>query len=403
MTTIAPRLRPFRARLWIRRAIELGALGLAVGLAAATAVVVGARLTGLPASSYALLLPAAGLAIAFAAALLRPPTTWDAAAAADELGLAERVTSALHAAHVAHPAATLIEVQALDRLRLVDPAGVRVRPAARRLQPVVLAAAALALAVLVPLPGLGGRAAQAADRAAIDEARASIEEVAAQIEPIAPEPAVRRIAAELDTLDKALTESKDLESAAQAIERAQERIASLARGEDFAARRTLDALASAWAGDPRLGGLAQALRERNAEAIRAAIDAIAAELADLDDAGRRDLQLDLQAAANLARDVPDLAGALRGAAVAAAADNDQPPHPNPLPLARGRGERERGGLGAGLAAALSEAAGAAGSLGATEAALAGLGQARAGLGAAGALAAAAGGAGGHAEIGRAHV
>src|SRR5262249_27852617 len=75
-----------------------------------------------------------------------------------------------------------------------------------------------------------------------------------------------------------------------------------------------EGLASAWAGQPDLAGVAQALRSEDPQAVERAVADLAARADQMTDERRQQLQIALQAGANAARDLPDVAAPLRRAA-----------------------------------------------------------------------------------------
>jgi hypothetical protein len=366
-------LRPFRLRLTLRRSLEIVVVTVAIALALAALIVGASRITGFAAGPFLLAEVVAAAFLLVALAYWRRPKTWQAALEVDSLGLAERATSAIHATQVDHPAATLVTMQALAALNALDPASVRLRPTKRQLLVLGLATLAFGFALIGPLPRSRESALRAAQRTAVAEARSSVDSVTAEVEAIAPAPVVRPVTEELSKLERTLSRSTDVAEAGEEIERAQERIASLAGNEQFAADRTLDELAAAWEPSPQLKELAGALQRRNAESIRSALQKVDADLASATQADRRALQLQLQVGANLARDLPQLAGALRDRA---AASQNQ--------TGANQGSSNQ------IASALAAAASASQTLNAAQTALSGLSQARSAMIANAAVAAAGG-------------
>jgi hypothetical protein len=317
------RLRPLRARLRLRRALDLASRALLVALVFDSLLLLAGQTAGVDVVAFLVAAPAAALGAAMVFALRSMPGTWSAAAAADHLGLQEQATSALYGIAARHPAAGCIESRALARLDQVNHRSLPMFPERRRLGLLLVASAGLAAAAILPLPGSEESAARAAERAAIAEAREAVKELSEEVEATAPDPVRDAIAGELEDLDEALGRSDDAEAAAQAIEQAQERIASFAGNDQYAARRTLDALATSWAGDPLLGELASTLHERDSEGIAEALEGLEAGLPGLNEAQQAQLELALQTGANLARDLPALAAALREAAVSVGESGEQ--------------------------------------------------------------------------------
>lgn len=370
LETLEHRLRSYRRRLRLRRVLELSAFALATTLLLATLIILADRIVGFRARPFLLLAP---VAAAFGAALAAPwrwPGNGQAARAVDALGLAERAASALHAFNVDHPAASLIAGQAIAGFESIQPAAVRILPGRGLARFIGAAALALGVASFTPIPWLGSHAVRAARQAAIQDARAAVAALAAEIEAIAPDTSIRSIAEQLRTLDRTLSRTDDPERAAQAIERTQQRMASLATSEHFAAERTVDALADIWEGDPQLGSVSRALKQRDAAGVQGALKNLDSIAGQLGQQQRRDLELQLQTGANIARDLPAAARALRDRAAAMSPDD---------PAASDSAQ-------AALAAAVAGATAAARTLAATQTALGALGQARAALGSSPALA-----------------
>ena len=376
-------LRPLARRVRVRWLLDRARLGLLLALAGAALLAVGGRLSGRPEwATVALSWGVLSLGGAVVAGLPRFPDVWAVARAADALGLAERVSSALYAERSGHPASRILVAQAGAELAGLDPAAYALIPRPRRWRGVPALALLLVAAAFAPLPALGDASQRAADARAVAEARRSVEALAAALaEPTEPEPLLQTTAEELAALDEQLARAADAAAAARALEEAQEQLAAAASAEDYAWRRATDSLASTWAERSDLGALARALAEHDAEAVEKALADLAAGLEGMEAGERDNLQLGLQAGANAARDVPALSGALRQAAsrlaaAAAEGENDS--------------AAEAADALADLAPALSRGAARAGALQAVENAVAGLGQSRAALGPATGSAAAAG-------------
>ena len=356
------RLRPARGRLRLRRTLDYALRALLGALVLDVLLLLGPwqMLATWPALVAIALL---SVLAAFALAAWRGPTTWEAARAVDGLGLAEQVASALHAARVEHATSSLIAQRALAGLDAVDVRVLPIMPSKDRLRLVAGAAVLVLAAAALPLPNLRESPENAAERAAINETREAVEELAAEVEAIAPASVRDELEKELSQLDEALAKTQSRQQAAEALERAQDRIASMVSSQQYTANRTLSALANAWSADPQLGELSRALRERDPEAIAAALETLAKRLPAADTAERQRLELALQAAANLAQDLPALASELRETATALR--NDEGPAAT-----------------AGLSSALGAAASDAQALASTQATLGALGNARASMGAA---------------------
>lgn len=370
-------LRPVAARVRLRHLLHWLGAGLLIGLLGGAAIALAGRAFGQP---DPILGPLLWLAVsacgALAAALCRLPGPLAAARAADALGLAERVTSALHANAIGHPAASLLTTEAVGALATANPAGIGVWPRGRRWLALPVAVAALLAALLAPLPGLGDATRRAAEARAVADARQAVEAVEATLPPAAPQPIARATAEELRALERELNEARTAAEAARALERSQERLAGLPNAEDYAAKRALDALASTWSGRSDLGALAAALSRYDS----AAVERAAAELADraegMTPEQRQSLQRALQSGANAARDVPALAQSLRQAASAAGSRSASKDGEG---TASAEGAASAGSAMAGAASALAQSAAQASGLRAAQSALSSLGQARAGL------------------------
>jgi len=383
-STLVIRLRPLARRVRLRHMLERARGGLLLALAGAVLLAVVGRLLGRPEWPLGVSLwGALALGGVLGLALARLPGIWAAARAADALGLAERVTSALYAEQSGQPAAPLLVAQADAALAGLHPSAYALVPRPRRWRPVALLCLLLAAATVAPLPALGDAGRQAAEAGAVAGARRSVEALqAALAEPAQPEPLTQTTAEELRALEERLARADDAAEAARALEEAQERLAATADAEDYAWRRAVESLAGAWAGQPDLDALAQALAAQDPAAVEKAMAELAARSTEMEAAEREALQLGLQTGANAARDVPALAGALRQAAsqVGAAAGS----------AADGQGGADAQRALADLAPQLAQGAARAGGLQAVQRAIAGLGQSRAALGAAGAGAAASG-------------
>ena len=365
---------------WLRPALLRACLG-------STLAALGGKLLGQPEWAA---VAAAWSALAVAAhalpALRRWPGTWETARAADALGLAERVTSALYAARVSHPATPMLAAQARRALADLDPSAYPVLPRPRPWLATLAGLGALALAALAPVPALTPGQDRAAEARAVATARAAVQAVQADLQPVPTvEPLARAAAEELEALDRQLAEARSVAEASRALEEAQERLATLAGAEEFAWRRAVERLVAAWSTQPGLGGLADALAARDPQAVQRALEQLAARAEAMSPEERRGLQLGLQAGANAARDAAELASALRQAADRLGADAEGPADEGDDAAEARRAIEE-------LAAPLSRGAARAAGLQAVQGAIARLGEARAGLSSAdGAAGAAAGG------------
>ncbi|MFO7173602.1 MAG: hypothetical protein DIU70_011680, partial [Bacillota bacterium] len=259
----------------------------------------------------------AGFAGAAAVWLRRPPGPGEVALAVDGLGLEERVTSAWYALVSRHPAAPLLEREALEALARLDPRDYPVVPSWRRWRGVGILAAALLVLPLLPNPAAERAQARARELEAVARARAEVAALAARWEGALPPEAVplsESVRARLDELLRELNRAEGAAEAAAAVAAAREELARLPSPEDVARAQTLSRLAQAWASQPRLAAVARALAARDPAGVRAAVAELAREAAAAPAEERQELALALQAAANESRGVPDLAAAFREAA-----------------------------------------------------------------------------------------
>lgn len=370
--------RRVRAR-WLLDRIRLGLL---CGLGGGAVLSLVTRLLGYP--SWPLLVAGSlglALAIAVALALLRWPGSWEAARVADGLGLEERVATAIYAAETGFPAAPLLNDEALRALAGLDPSAYPLLPDPRSWRRPLVAGLLLALVVLLPIPALGDGGRQAVEAQTVAAGRKSVQELQAGLpqSPV-PEPLARAAAAEMERLEEALAQARSAAEASRAVEEAQERVAALGGPQDYAWHRAVERLAEAWNSEPDLGALARALESRDPQAVERALAELSDRLGEMSVEQRGQLGLALQAGANAARDVPDLAGELRQAAqqLAAGTDGD------------GGTDQAAGTLDA-LAPLMAQGAARSGSLQAAQQVVAGLGRVRAELGAPAGSAMAAGG------------
>ncbi|MHB1416171.1 MAG: hypothetical protein ACYC1C_13060 [Chloroflexota bacterium] len=315
-TALAPALRPLRRRVRLRWFLERARRGLLWGLPPASLGLVAAKVLARDdLLAPLLLLLAAGVAVYVAAGLRRLPGTWAAAAAADGLGLAEQVTSALHAERTAHRAAPLLVERAARAMAGLEPSDYHLVPRPRRWRVVGLASVLLVVAMVAPIPVLGDAARQVEEDRAVASARTSVEALQSGLQTTtAPEPIELAARQQLAELDEALARAATAEEVAQALEQAQEQLASLPKAEDYAWRRATESLAGAWNERAQLADLARALVEADPQAVEEALAELSSQLAEMTPSEQRDLQLALQSGANAARDVPELSGALREAA-----------------------------------------------------------------------------------------
>ena len=164
---LARALGPFVRRLWLRRLLDGLTAGLLIGSGGVALLALGGRLQDRPEWPTAsvvwavVVFAAVGLVTSF-----RRPDAWDAARAADGLGLAERATSALHASAANHPAAPLLMGQAVAALAKTR-ASFPLRPERQRWRWALAASILAAVALIAPQPVPTQRAQRAPDDRAI--------------------------------------------------------------------------------------------------------------------------------------------------------------------------------------------------------------------------------------------
>lgn len=246
-------------------------------------------------------------------ALRRWPSNWAVAVAADGLGLSERVASAIYAMRTAHPAASLLEADAVRALARVNPSSYPLLPSGRTQRVEAAAAAALILALLLPLPAVGDAGRQAAEERSVAAARESLRRIEARLA-VQPEPLSQAAAEQLKVSEERLAEARTAAEAARLLEQAQERLAGQGKAEDYAWQRALEGLAAAWSQNAEVANIARAISAGDQEAAEKALADLARRAGEMSAEDRQSLQQALQSGANSARDVPELAGALREAA-----------------------------------------------------------------------------------------
>ena len=179
---LAGRLASLAWRVRLHWLLERVRTGMLLALAGDIIAVLVARFLGYQDwPAFMLLWSAVAMLGAIAAGLRRWPDRWAVARAADGLGLAERVSSALHARLTEHPAASLLAVdadRALSRVSLNEYPLVAVP---RRWLPAVGLALLVAAAALSPLPILGDDGRSAEEARVVSSARQSVEELRARL------------------------------------------------------------------------------------------------------------------------------------------------------------------------------------------------------------------------------
>ncbi|HEX2034483.1 MAG TPA: hypothetical protein VHS99_09890 [Chloroflexota bacterium] len=376
-------LAPLGGRVRRRALLEHLHAGLLWGGIGATTITLAGRLLGRPdAPLAAIVVCAIATGMVLTLALLNRPQVWDVARAADDLGLQEQATSALFASGTNHPVAPLLTAGAVQAIGSLDPQTYPLVTHPRRWWAVAGAFLALLLALLVPIPALGDAGRRAQEARAVAATRAAVQALQAPAAtPRPPEPLAQATAQELAALEQQLASARSAAEAARALEQAQQRLAALPAAQDFTRQRALDELGAAWAGQPDLEAVRQAIQARDADATRQAMADLAGRADAMSPEQRQQLQLALQAGANATRDVPELSSALRQAASRVAAG--QPADGSQA----GSGEAIRA-----LEASLSQSASQGAGLRTVQQAVSGLGQTRAALGQASASGGAASGA-----------
>ncbi|BDG60850.1 hypothetical protein [Caldinitratiruptor microaerophilus] len=314
---LARALRPYVLRVRARWLAEWLRCGLVWGLGAAGVPLAIARLVPWESGrAWALVALVSGPALALARAFRRLPGLPEAALAADGLGLEERVVTALYAGATGHPAAALAEADARGRLERLDPAAYPIIPSWRRWRGVWVLAGVAALLALLPSHGGVQAMRRRADREAIAQTRTSVERLAREWpEPVLQaSPAARAARAELEALARRLGQERERDGAAAAVEEVRQSLSRQVDPGDAAWREAITGLQAAWQDRPELADLRLALSREDPAAVSRALEELArqAEGASSDDLRR--LGLALQAGANAARPVPELAEALRRSA-----------------------------------------------------------------------------------------
>jgi hypothetical protein len=243
-------------------------------------------------------------------AMIRRPDVWTVARAADGLGLAERVSSALYAESRAASVADLLREDARLALERLQPGGYALVAQRRVWRAVLLGTGVLMVLLVAPIPQLGSDASKTQDAARVTTAQQRVQ--AMEVQPPSDtqraSPLAEKTREQLQALRDALARSETSTDAAQALENTQRELAQLPGSDDYAARRALDAIAASLDSqhDQALIPLARALRNRDAEAANQALAELSADPRE---------RAALQSAANAAAgSQPALATALRRAA-----------------------------------------------------------------------------------------
>lgn len=330
-------LRPVLARVRLAHVLAWGWRALLAALALAGLVLGLAR--AFPWAGAGLwALTASGLALAAAAlgTWLTLPDLFEAARAADRLGLAERAVTALELGRRGDKPAghegELVRRQrqdALSHLGRLDPAQVGL-PLGRPLwTPVALTLAAVVLLVATPNPMAAVAAQQGRERTEARRQAEAVGRLADQVEAQLAkqgsdaDPRLKETLDALKRLQQELRRVRNGQEAERALARAREQLQRQADPSSLASARGLDqlgkALSSAALTEPAGKKLEQGLSREAAEALREAAKAVQSGASNLTDAERQQLAARLQQAANAARGGQGLASSLRQLAQALAA------------------------------------------------------------------------------------
>ncbi len=313
-------------RLRLQGLLRAGRIGASIGLVGAALVTTAGKLGGFDAwPQAAVVWLGLSVVVSVGLAALHAPDTLTVARAADRLGLAERLSSAVYAESRSAPVSALLTLDARHALSHLDPTAYGVAEPRRTWQALGIGALVLAVLVALPIPRVGSDAAQVEDAARVTAAQQRVEAIELQPPKDNQRTAELRekTSSELRSLRDALSRSESSTDAARAIENTQRQLAQLPGADEYAWRRSLDATAAALEAqrDQALVPLARALRDRDAEAANRALAELEARFdqpGGMSDAERANVRSALQAAANAAAgSQPRLASALRRSASAA--------------------------------------------------------------------------------------
>ena len=273
MNEVLNALKPVVHRIRRNRMLQGAATGLAVGAVAALGVQILSFFFLIGGKGWIMAGCAAGSAVlAGVINALRPVSPREAARAADGCGLKERATTALE---VSGEGAMdgLLQRDACDRLRELDPRQIAPGRAGKRLLAALGCAAAAAVLFAVPNTPEKGAAELKTLRMQTAESVKKVEEaVEKDAEGLSEEEKneLRRLTADLK---KELAQSQDRTDALVALDRAEQRLEQMRRKMAGDALESLaDALAAAG-----LDGLAEALRSGDEAAMAAALESVDAK------------------------------------------------------------------------------------------------------------------------------
>jgi hypothetical protein len=328
--TREPRFRELAGRVRMRSLLRGLRAGVAVGVLGALVLTLAGKLFGVAVWPVAATVWVLAFTVgAVAVASLRQPDALAVARAADGLGLAERVSSALYAERQTSTVADLLAADARGALARLEPSTYRLLDNVPLWRALALGAVLLLVLLALPIPQIGRDAGSAEQAARIATAQQHVE--ALELQPprdnAASVPLAQKTNEELRALRDALARSDSSADAARAVENSQRQLAQLPGADDYAWRRSLDATASALEAqhDDALIPLARALRDRDPQAADQALSDLSARLdqpGGMSDAERSHVRNALQSAANAsAGSQPQLASELRRAATSSRLDS----------------------------------------------------------------------------------
>lgn len=338
---LARALAPLHSKVTARYWLELGRLFLLWSLAWACLVLLAARLVPWAGATFWAFAGAPVLLMVYGLFGWRNrPELEDVAAAADGLGLAERVVTALEVASGADTGtgtamsrvlAPLVLDDALQRLGRLDLKRYPLLLDRRRWFHTGILALLLFSLVGLPNPMDAELARRAEERQAVAQAEARVEELLRRVqrEEVLDRDTrgeeVRRILADLA---RDLEKAGDRREAADNLAETRDQLAQLLDRDRSSGRNGLGFLRDSWADSGLLAPLGTAVAAGDEIQAAQFLNDLAGKLASMDPVLLRELAGELQAAANLTRGDTELTEALRRAAVAAgtgAGDNGAQP------------------------------------------------------------------------------
>jgi hypothetical protein len=326
------RFRELATRVRLRALAETVRLGSSAALVGAALVSLVGKIAGLEAwPQVAVVWVAVAVLGSALYALVRAPDGWAVAQAADGLGLAERISSAMYAQARQASVAELLTRDAHASLARLEPTRYAIVADRRAWRALALGVVTLLVLIALPIPRFGSDASKAQDTARLASAqeRVAAIELQAAKDPERSVPLSEKTKEKLQALRDALARSETSADAAMAIETTQRQLAQLPGADNYAARRGLDAIATSLESqrDQALIPLARALRNRDAQAASQALADLSARVDQpgaMTDAERAQLRSELQTAANAAAgSQPRLAAALRRAASSSGLNSDE--------------------------------------------------------------------------------